>query len=341
MSHLLKALMGLALAGIFFGFVMFFGLDHSVGPVHDDLALASLNESRRPLSLRSILEEQRQQLQVEDVTPRTEKPTVGQATSRTTRLLEVEEINQALAVYEDVPNGDVEKAIRLIDSGDVEGAIVLLEDVLKNNPRNEQALVEMAMIHLLDLRRPAQAIDYLQKVIGINPSNRVVMTELVSLYEEEGRVDEGLQFMLEAQQANPESGEIAYGVGQMMVVQGRDDEAIPHLRKAAETSDNRVRASRELAEALARAGSAEQAIEAYQTTIKQQEEDLKTRSVQGLPTSFAQERVNFTKMDMVRQLMNLGRWDEAEKVLHQVQEEMPGDQNVISLAERVRERRPG
>ena len=341
MSQLLKALMGLVLAGVFFGFVMFFGLDNSVGPVHDDLALASLNESRRPLSLRSILEAQRQQMQVEDVAPRTEKPAVDRAASRAKRLPELEEGTHAQAVYEDVPNGDVEKAIRLIDSGDVEGAIALLEDVLKNDPRNEQALVEMAMIHLLDLRRPAQAIDYLQKVIGINPTNRVVMTELVSLYEEEGRVDEGLQFMLEAQQANPESGEVAYGVGQMMVVQGRDEEAIPHLRKAAEGSEDPVRAGRELAEAWARVGNAEQAVEAYQTTIKRQEEDLKTRSTQGMPTSFVQERVNFTKMDMVRQLMNLGRWDEAEKILHEVQEDMPGDQNVLSLAERVRERRPG
>src|SRR5690606_1396888 len=102
-----------------------------------------------------------------------------------------------------------------------------------------------------------------------------------------------------------ESGEIAYGVGQMLVAQGRDQEAIAHLRKAAEKSDDPIRAGRELAEALSRSGDSEQAVTAYKETIKRQEEELQKRAGQGMPTSFTEERINYTKMDMIRELMSI------------------------------------
>ena len=150
--------------------------------------------------------------------------------------------SDTIAAESPVDRGDIEAAINLIDSGKVDEAVRALKDILRRDPNNEAALVEMAMVNLLDLRQPGEAINYLQRVMEVNPSNRIVMSELVSLYEEEGRSEEGLAFLQEMQATNPEAGDIAYGIGQMLTLQGRDQEAIPHLEKAA-TNGGKQRSS--------------------------------------------------------------------------------------------------
>ena len=188
-----------------------------------------------------------------------------------------------------VSRGDIEAAINLIDSGKVDEAVRALEDILRKDPNNEAALVEMAMVNLLDLRQPGEAINYLQRVMEVNPSNRIVMSELVSLYEEEGRSEEGLAFLQEMQAASPEAGDIAYGIGQMLTLQGRDQEAIPHLEKAATNGDNKGRAYRDLADAYSRSGDSGRALTAFDESIKAQEMSLQEKKAQGLPATFAED----------------------------------------------------
>jgi tetratricopeptide (TPR) repeat protein len=228
---------------------------------------------------------------------------------------------------------EITKAINLIDNGSVQEAIAVLDGVLKKDPRNEQALVELAMINLLDLKQPEAALGYLQRVVEVNPRNQIVMSELVSLFEEQGRVDDGIAFMTDIFQKNPESTELAFGIGQMLTLQGRDGDAIQYLEKAAASPENLVRANRELGEAYSKNGDHEKAIEAYNRAIADQERDIAEKAGRGLPTQFAEESVNFTKMDKVRAMIEVGlQLDEAQTILNEInQTSMNGDQSVTAL----------
>lgn len=241
----------------------------------------------------------------------------------------------------DLFDDEISKAINLIDNGSVQEAIGVLDGILKKDPRNEQALVELAMINLLDLKQPEAAMGFLQRVVEVNPRNQIVMSELVSLFEEQGRVDDGINFMTEVFQKNPESTELAFGIGQMLSLQGRDADAIQYLEKAAASPENLVRASRELGEAYSRTGDSEKAIESYNKAIVDQERDIAEKAGRGLPTQFAEESMNYTKMDKVRELIKLNHLEDAQQILNDINQTMGGDQSVMALQESLNRKRRG
>lgn len=236
---------------------------------------------------------------------------------------------------------EINRAISLIDNGSVQEAISVLDGILKKDPRNEQALVELAMINLLDLKQPEAAMGYLQRVVEVNPRNQIVMSELVSLFEEQGRVDDGIAFMSDVFQKNPESTELAFGIGQMLSLQGRDADAIQYLEKAASSPDNYVRANRELGEAYSRSGDPEKAIEAYNRAIAEQERDIAEKAGRGLPTQFAEETMAFTKMDKAKSLIDRGQLEEAQQIINEVGQTLAGDQSVAALQESLNRKRRG
>jgi tetratricopeptide (TPR) repeat protein len=235
----------------------------------------------------------------------------------------------------------VQRAIGLIDNGQIQEAVGVLEGILKKDPRNESALVELAMVNLLDLKQPEQALGYLQRVMDENPQNQVVLSELVSLYEEQGRLDEGLSFLMDVHAREPNSPDLSYGIGQMLTLQGRDSEAIAYLDKATQSPENAVRAYRDLAEAYSRSGESEHALDAYNKAITSQEKDIADKVAHGMPVSFAEERLNFTKLDKVRELIRMGDYDNAQGLIDEVDHAMPGDDSVMALQEQVNRKRAG
>jgi tetratricopeptide (TPR) repeat protein len=248
---------------------------------------------------------------------------------------------KALGAETGSADADVQKAITLIDNGGISEAVALLEGVLKRDPKNEQALVEMAMVNLLDLKQPAEAMGYLQRVMEINPSNQVVLSELVSLYEEQGKLDEGLSFLLEVSGKAPGSPEVSYGIGQLYALEGRDGDAIPYLEKATQSPENEVRAYRDLGEALARSGEADKALESYGKAIASQEKELADKTARGLPVQFVEERIAYTKMDMARVLISKGETEPAQQLLDEVKRIMPADESVTALQESLNRKKAG
>lgn len=241
-----------------------------------------------------------------------------------------------------VGDAEVQKAIDLIDKGNVNEAVAALEAIVKRDPGNETALVELAMINLLDLKQPEQAINYLQKVAEVNPKNQVVMSELVSLYEEENRLDEGLAFLGELHQKDPaNTPDIAYGIGEILTMSGRDGEAIPYLERATTSQENGVRAHRELADAYARAGEVDRAIGAYDKAIGAQEKEILDKQQRGLPVSFAVERLNYTKLDKAREHLRNGDTEKAQEIVDEVQGQMPNDEAVAAMQDSINRKRAG
>lgn len=293
-------------------------------PVASDLATEGRRQAMRPAQQRSSLD-----WDVED-----EAPTAG-------RVDAADKAGEPVQLADGEEDPDVQKAINLVDGGNVTDALTLLEGVLKRDPKNEQALVEMAMIQLLDLKQPEQAVGYLQRVMEVNPENLVVMTELVSLYEEQGRVDEGLNFLMGVQASHPSSPELSHGVGQMLTLAGRDQEAIAYYEKATQSADYHVRAQRDLAEAYSRTGEPEKAIDSYSKAIASQEQEISDRAGRGLPVHGAEERLAYTKMDMARELIRTGDVERAQTILDEISSIMPGDEKITALQDSINRKRAG
>jgi predicted Zn-dependent protease len=193
------------------------------------------------------------------------------------------------------------------------------------------------MINLLDLKNSDQAINYLQKVAEVNPRNQVVMSELVSLYEEENKLDEGLAFLTDVHNKDPQNTpDIAYGIGEILTMSGRDAEAVTFLERATTSPENGVRAFRELAEAYARGGDTEKALDSYSKALVAQEKDIQDKQAKGLPTTFAVERLNYTKLDMAREHLQAGETDKAQAILDEVSAVMPNDEGVTALQESIK-----
>jgi predicted Zn-dependent protease len=241
----------------------------------------------------------------------------------------------------DADDPDVQRAIDLIDSGKPQDAVAVLAGVLKRDPRNEQALIEMAMVQLIDLKQPGEALPFLQRAIDVNPRNPVVLSELVSLYEDQSKVDEGVGFLGDLYTKNPSSPELAHGMGQLLATAGRDGDAVPYLERAAQSPDYQVRAYRDLADAYARSGDTDKSLDAYDKSIHAQEQEIGDKAQRGLPVAFAEERLAYTKLSKADALVRSGELEQAQAILDEIAGVLPGDEKIMALREQVRRKRAG
>jgi predicted Zn-dependent protease len=251
----------------------------------------------------------------------------------------------AVATASDAAGDSAEKltrAIDLIDTGNPRDAQAILEDILRKDPKNEQALVELGMIHLIDYHAPSAALPYLEDALRVNGKNKVVLSELVGVYEELGQGDQGLAFLTDLQASQPTNGPLNLGIGQVLAGQGRDAEAIPYLEAAAESGDpDSDYALEDLADAYASAGNSEKALSTYKRAI-----DREKLRIQSLPDSGDSsshegndERLNSLDLGRARLLLSTGQFDEAETVLKALNGRMPNDEAVISLMDQLDHKR--
>jgi tetratricopeptide (TPR) repeat protein len=243
---------------------------------------------------------------------------------------QVDEISQKVA-----------KAIAMIDGGSAKEAQSLLEEVLKLDPKNEQALVELGMIHLIDYHSPNAALPYLEEALKVNGSNKIVLSELVGIYEELGRTEAGLSFLTGLQSTQP-NGSLSLAIGQTLAGQGRDSEAIPYLEAAAESVDSDADiVLQDLADAYLASGSPEKAVSTYKKAIDKERLRIQTSADKGDPGDgeFAEDRLNSLEMDYARILIGQGKLEEADEILRRVSSRLPDDGGVTALQEQLNKKR--
>ncbi len=68
---------------------------------------------------------------------------------------------------------------------------------------------------------------------------------------------------------------------------------------------------------------------------------LAARCWHGLPITFAEERLNYTKMDKARELIREGDFEAAQGLVDEVSAAMPGDETVTALQDSINRRRAG
>ena len=227
-------------------------------------------------------------------------------------------------------------AMSLVDQGNHQSATKILEKILKADPRNEMALVEMGMIHLIDLKAPQSAISYLQSALSVNPSNKVVLSELVGIYDELGQTGAGLSYLQQLYDENPENSDLASGIGQVLAGQDRLQEALPFLEKSAENGQSGA-ALTDLADAYSQTGNKEKSLETYQKVIDLEIERLESGYYANDPNG-GKDNLAMAYMDKIAELIQQNKKSEAEDLVeNKVKNLYGGDlRDIAKLFERSR-----
>ena len=222
------------------------------------------------------------------------------------------------------------EAIELVDGGDWQAAEEMLLEILKTSPDNESALVEMAMIHLLDKKDPNGALPYMEKALRLNASNESMISELISVYDSQGRAGQAVEFLKDLARQQPQSEEIDYGLAQAMVMTGRPAEAIEYLQRSADakTGWDRDDVMEQLGDTYAELGQSEQALESWREVIDRQKAYMEADPEQH---SHLKEQHMTIKLKYASALLESGQFDRASKVIEELERELPNDDWVASL----------
>ncbi|WP_141733613.1 tetratricopeptide repeat protein [Oligoflexus tunisiensis] len=211
----------------------------------------------------------------------------------------------------------LQRAMQLIDGGQWREAETMLLDILAKDPRNEGALVEMAMLLLIDKHDSRAAQPYLERAIEVNPDNEAAVQELLGVYEETHNWEQGLAFLRSMQNDPRKSGYVDYGIGSALVSMGRSSEAIPSLQKAVyEYGYKEYSARQGLADALIDSGRIDEGIREYQQIVD---------------GPYKPNQVRVAKIHIASALIKKQQYGEARGILQPLQDSNPKDEWVAAL----------
>jgi predicted Zn-dependent protease len=97
------------------------------------------------------------------------------------------------------------RARQLIDQGRHQEALSLLNKLSNENPTDTSILMEIAVLHILDLKDSQSALPILEQIVTIQPDHRAAIRELEVVYRELNHNDEGRDFVLHMTQRHPDS----------------------------------------------------------------------------------------------------------------------------------------
>ena len=234
----------------------------------------------------------------------------------------------------------IDKAVALVDGGNPDEALAILLQVLSKDPTNERALVEVAMIHLIDYRDTDASVPFLERTLQVNASNRLVLAELVAIYGEQGNVEGGLSFLRGLQQkaAPKDKSFISLGIGQMLISDGRVDEGVAHVERAAEGLPNNANILTSLAGTYARGGNSDKAVATYRKAIAVREAEINK-----LPTNDKKRRrkrqiLLLTRFEIVKEFYRRGEFDAALEELETISKQAPNSPLVSNWRKRIAQR---
>lgn len=225
----------------------------------------------------------------------------------------------------------IRDAQQLIENGDPAAAAALLEDFLKTHPDDVQALMELAMIHILDLKNSERARQLLEQVVKIDGGHRQALNELVNLYSDPTRTDDGLLFLQSQIDLAADAGELHYAYGRILAMAGQTTEALAHYDQVKGLKDIQDQVYVDAAQAAIQSGNYDRAFDSYRKALKLQEEELARSREQGNESAnFIEDRIFSTKIEWARMLIRTGRSPQARDILDGIVGH-DDDPNMVSL----------
>lgn len=218
-----------------------------------------------------------------------------------------------------------------------------LLDILRTDSNNEHALVELAVLYLNDPRYRDKAVAMLEKVLERNPNNDQAMGELLSATQDaaEGTEIKGLLESVQSSYAkNPDSTNLAGGLGKLLVDRGDLNAGIPLLEKAAADPKFAESALNTLVETYADSEQAAKTAGAYQRLLAHQENQLKEANAKGSPEAERLKRSMLSnQIGLVSALISSGQLDAAERALRQLREQYPDHRELTHLTAQLEKAR--
>lgn len=213
-------------------------------------------------------------------------------------------------------NEAMKQAAMLVDSGQWQKAEGVLTELLAREPKNEIALVEMALLQLIEKKDPGAARGYLERAVAVDPNNTSTINELLSVYSETGQLDDGLSFLKSLPQ-DKANGTVDYAIANALQMSGRVEESVSYYEKALESSFQRDHlAKEELADAYVELGRFDEAIGMLEALVAQNAEPRKAKGL---------------KIRLAHAHMEKGQPDEAMRVLGELKEQNPEDPLISQL----------
>lgn len=226
------------------------------------------------------------------------------------------------------------EAMAFIEAGDYQTAKERLEAIIKENPDHLKALTELGMVYLIDLRQPDMALPLFEKVITGDPNNQLVVNELIGVYEELGRQEEGIGFLQGLLEKNPENPAVSLGLGQIFLGQTRTVDAIPYLEKAIQHGTQPDYVYMDLGDAYSKQGQREKAIEVYRQAVDMADRRVTEASSDQALKQINEDMLQRNLLNYARELGNFGRYDEASQALQRIIQQSPDHQGALAELKR-------
>jgi predicted O-linked N-acetylglucosamine transferase (SPINDLY family) len=166
-----------------------------------------------------------------------------------------------------ISNSNVKKSIEFINQSKLGDAVLLLRKVLRNNPREIQALNILGQV-LIKQEEFDTAIDYLQKSLTINSNDYEIWARLAYAYEKKKLYDKALEAYKQSLALNPQQAHVYDCLGRVLAKMHRDYEALPYFFKALEFSPNDVDIHNNIGFTSKKLGLYEMALKHYEIAMK-------------------------------------------------------------------------
>ena len=266
-----------------------------------------------------------------------EEPIVEQPTATKSVTEPVADSKTATGGPADQTDKLIKQAVALIDGGDPETALDILEKILDDQPTNERALIEVSMIHLIDYRNSRAAVPYLERAFKVNPNNRMVLAELIGSYSEHDTIDTGINYLQSLQEKtnNESSAYISLGIGQLLLDDDREEEALPHLEKAVDGMPNSPELLSSLAHTHSAAGNSDKAVETYRKAIEARRAMIAKLAKKGKPIERESQALLRNHIEIVREYYNQGDFDSALEAIETARSLAPDSRIIANWHRRI------
>jgi len=193
----------------------------------------------------------------------------------------IEEIESAREVYENRPL-DLYLASLRAKSGDVEGALEFLQQLLDESPDDAEILYNIGVIHG-EAKQVEEAIRYMQIVLGMNPDHAGALNYVGYTWAEQGtNLDQAEAMISRALEIRPDDGYITDSLGWVYFMRARPllergdieagrvllDRAVDELQRAAELTGGDPVISEHLGDAYLLLEQKERALSMYEEALQ-------------------------------------------------------------------------
>lgn len=141
-------------------------------------------------------------------------------------------------------------------TGDVSGAIAVVNDWIKRHPKDFRGMLPLAQLYIR-FGKYKEAVPLFEKISNQVPKNALVLNNLAWLYSQTGD-SRALPTAERAHQLAPTSGAVSDTYGWLLVGAGEFDRGIELLREASELSDGNLEIQLHLASALVQKGGSQE-----------------------------------------------------------------------------------